>query len=58
VHTAPSNVAFDEGLRARNPEWGVRDLETVIEVAATAGLVLADTIEMPANNLSIVLRRS
>lgn len=58
VHTAPSNVAFDEGLRARNPEWGVRDLEAVIEVAATAGLVLADTIEMPANNLSIVLRRS
>jgi hypothetical protein len=58
VHTAPSNVAFDEGLRARNSEWGVRDLEAVIEVAATAGLVLADTIEMPANNLSIVLRRS
>lgn len=58
VHTAPSNLAFDESLRARDPAWGVRDLEAVIEVAATAGLVVADTIEMPANNLSVVLRRN
>lgn len=57
AHTAPSNLAFDDGLRARNPAWGVRDLEAVIEVAATAGLALADTVEMPANNLSVVLRR-
>ena len=58
AHTAPSNLAFDDGLRTRNPAWGVRDLEAVIEVAATAGLALADTIEMPANNLSVVLRRN
>jgi len=58
AHTAPSNVAFDESLRARDPAWGVRDLEAVIEVAATAGLALADTIEMPANNLSVLLRRN
>jgi hypothetical protein len=58
AHTAPSNIAFDESLRGRNPAWGVRDLETVIEAAATAGLVLAGTIEMPANNLSVVLRRN
>ncbi len=32
-HTAPSNAAFDESLRRQNSEWGVRDLEAVIELA-------------------------
>jgi hypothetical protein len=57
AHTAPSNAAFDENLRARNPAWGVRDLEAVIETALNAGLDLADTVAMPANNLSVVFRR-
>lgn len=57
AHTAPSNAAFDESLRARDPAWGVRDLEAVIEAADSAGLSLADTASMPANNLSVVLRR-
>jgi SAM-dependent methyltransferase len=35
-HTAPSNEVFDESLRQRNPEWGVRDLETVEETARIA----------------------
>ena len=26
-HTAPSDEAFDRDLRARNPAWGVRDLD-------------------------------
>ena len=57
THTAPSNVAFDESLRARNPAWGVRDLEAVLEAAAGAGLALAGITAMPANNFSVVLRR-
>ncbi|MEN9230589.1 MAG: DUF938 domain-containing protein [Thermostichus sp. DG02_5_bins_236] len=54
---APSNAQFDAGLRAQNPEWGVRDLEKVVEVAAKKGLVLQEVIPMPANNLSVVFRR-
>jgi Protein of unknown function (DUF938) len=54
VHTSPSNEAFDDMLRSRNPEWGVRDLEEVIAVAEKHHLHWHKTIEMPANNLSIV----
>jgi SAM-dependent methyltransferase len=56
-HTAPSNAAFDADLRARNAEWGVRDLEAVIAGAEANGLSLQGVVEMPANNLSVVLRR-
>ncbi|SEM25237.1 DUF938 domain-containing protein [Halomonas caseinilytica] len=56
-HTAPSNAAFDEDLRRRDARWGVRDLEAVVEAAMPHGLTLETVVEMPANNLSVVLRR-
>ncbi len=57
VATAPSNIAFDASLRQRNPEWGLRDLGTVVELAAASGLMLGDVMAMPANNLSVLFRR-
>lgn len=57
-HTAPSNDAFDRDLQERNPAWGVRDLEAVSELAAAHGFEAPEIIDMPANNLSLVLRRS
>ncbi len=56
-HTAPSNESFDQSLRARDPAWGVRDLDAVADAAAAQGLDLAETVEMPANNLIAVFRR-
>jgi SAM-dependent methyltransferase len=56
-HTAQSNEAFDAALRAENPAWGVRDLDDVARVAQEEGLDLAETIEMPANNLSVLFRK-
>ena len=56
VHTAPSNTAFDESLRAQNPEWGIRDLSEIATVAATHNLHLHNIFTMPANNLSVVFR--
>jgi SAM-dependent methyltransferase len=55
--TSESNAQFDLDLRARDPEWGVRDLEAVSDVAAGAGFVLAEIVEMPANNFSLVFRK-
>jgi SAM-dependent methyltransferase len=56
-HTAPSNAAFDADLRARNPEWGIRDLADVAALAERHALALAETVQMPANNLSVIFRR-
>jgi SAM-dependent methyltransferase len=56
VPTAPSNEAFDQSLRSRNPDWRLRDLETVIAAAEQQGLALDQIVEMPANNLSVVFR--
>lgn len=56
-HTAPSNAAFDESLKAQDPRWGVRDLDEVAALAHRCGFDLAERVVMPANNLSIVFRR-
>ncbi len=58
AHTAESNARFDDDLRMRDPEWGVRDLEAVLAAAAGHGLHPSDRIAMPANNLGVVLRKA
>lgn len=55
---APSNAAFDDSLKARNPEWGLRERDAVEALARTHGLVATDRIEMPANNLMLLFRRA
>lgn len=57
-HTSHSNAAFDARLRNDDPRWGVRDLEEVQRVATQAGFRLEEVVQMPANNLSLVFRRS
>ena len=57
-HTAKSNEQFDADLRARDPEWGLRDVEAVSEAAATSGFALSEVVEMPANNLSLIFKRT
>jgi SAM-dependent methyltransferase len=57
AHTTPSNEAFDQDLRRRNPTWGVRELEAVAELATAAGFAAPSITPMPANNLSVLFRR-
>jgi hypothetical protein len=55
--TAPSNRAFDDSLRARDPGWGVRELRDVEAAATERGYALRETVAMPANNLSVIFER-
>ena len=57
-HTSKSNEQFDSDLRAHDPEWGLRDLEAVSTAAASSGFVLAEVVEMPANNFSLIFERT
>jgi Protein of unknown function (DUF938) len=54
---APSNLAFDADLKARNPQWGLRSLVDVQREAAVVGLVMMECVHMPANNLLLVWKR-
>lgn len=59
AHTGDGNVRFDAGLRAENPAWGIRDLEgELVPAAAAVGLRLDMVQPMPANNLTVVFRRT
>ena len=55
--TSDSNAAFDASLRAGNPASGLRDVEAVHALAATAGLQLVEDRAMPANNRCITWQR-
>ena len=57
VPTAPSNVEFDQSLRRRNPDWGIRRLDDLAALGARHDLSLSERIAMPANNLVLVFRK-
>lgn len=53
----PSNAAFDEDLKRRDPRWGLRTVESVRGCALDQGLAFDRLVEMPANNLMLVFRK-
>lgn len=57
IDTAPSNLAFEDSLRARDPRWGLRRVETLMAEANDRGLSMIEKRPMPANNLMLLLRR-
>jgi cyclopropane fatty-acyl-phospholipid synthase-like methyltransferase len=56
--TSESNARFDAWLKSRDPASGVRDFEAVDALAHARGLVLQQDVAMPANNRTLVWRRT
>jgi len=54
IPTALSNLDFDQDLKSRDPEWGLRRVEDFAAAAAERGMMLEETREMPANNLMLL----
>jgi SAM-dependent methyltransferase len=57
-HTSLSNQAFHESLKNRDAQWGIRDLADVINEAETHGLMHTQSVQMPANNQSIIFKQT
>jgi len=57
-HTSDSNAAFDHFLRQRDPASGVRDFEALDTEAQSHGLRFSANHAMPANNRTLVWRRT
>lgn len=58
IETASSNLEFDQQLRARDPQWGLRTVEDFAAAAAQRGLELKQTAAMPANNLMLLVEKT
>jgi SAM-dependent methyltransferase len=58
VEPAPTNLAFDQQLRQRDPEWGLRCVEDFEAAASQRGFTLEQTRAMPANNLMLLFELS
>jgi SAM-dependent methyltransferase len=58
AHTAPSNADFDASLRARNAEWGVRDMTELSALAEASGLAPLEATPMPSNNFVLATARA
>lgn len=58
VLTPESNIQFNASLKARDPSWGIRDITELIKLGEENSLSLIDTIEMPANNKTLIWKKN
>ncbi len=57
TYTSASNESFDQWLKSRDPQSGIRDFEAIEKLAKLVGLIVKDDFAMPANNRLLVLQR-
>ena len=58
VHTSPGNADFDATLKARDGEFGIRDVDDVTALANSHGFKFERAVPMPSNNRSLIYRKS
>jgi len=56
--TSESNARFEQWLKARDPDSGIKDFEALEDLAAKARMELRKDYEMPANNRVLVWSKS
>jgi cyclopropane fatty-acyl-phospholipid synthase-like methyltransferase len=56
-YTSASNAQFDQWLKERDPQSGIRDFEALDALARAQGLQLRADHAMPANNQTLVWHR-
>ena len=57
VHVSDGDASFDASLRASDPDIGYKDINEVQQWLAEAGLHVIATVDMPANNLTLISER-
>lgn len=57
-YTSDSNARFDDWLKGRDPESGIRNFEDLQVLARTQGMALDNDYAMPANNRILVWRKA
>ena len=55
--TSDSNANFNEWLKERDEDSGIRDIEAITELAIKSGLKLENDHEMPANNRLLIFKK-
>lgn len=56
-YSSPSNAEFDEWLVSRDPQQGIRDIESVSGALESKGMLLVTDHAMPANNRLLVWKK-
>ena len=57
-HNSQSNKLFDISLKMQNKSWGVRDIGEISDEATQNGFLEEEIIRMPANNFSVIYRKT
>ena len=57
-YTSQSNALFDQSLRKHQPHMGIRNDADILRIARENKLVLVEDVGMPANNRSLVFRKT
>ena len=58
VLTSPGDSQFHKSLVAQDPEIGYKDDQATLKMLRHAGLQISDVIELPANNLALIARKT